>query len=155
MQCRLHAAIQKRRGDDGFHGICQNGLPGPAAALLLAVAQEQVFTQMDLLGNAGQRGLADHIRPHSGQFPFGAVREIPVKVIRYQHSQNAVSQEFQPLIAEQAVVPTLVGIGGMGQGILQKGDIMKMIADLRFQIFNHWFAPSIVPAGPMPAPDPA
>ena len=79
------------------------------------------------------------------------------KSFRYEELEPEffVPQEFQPLIAEQAVVPTLVGIGGMGQGILQKGDIMKMIADLRFQIFNHWFAPSIVPAGPMPAPDPA
>ena len=58
-------------------------------------------------------------------------------MIRHQHTQNTVPQKFQSLIAHQRIVIPFVGIGGMGQCILQQGNIIEMIADGGFQILNH------------------
>ena len=40
-----------------------------------------------------------------------------------------------------AVVPALVGIGRVGQRILQQGNIMKLVPQSGFQILNHCCSP--------------
>ena len=105
-----------------------------------------LLSQADAFRRCCQGLLANHIRPHPGQLPLRTVGEIPVQVLRHQHSQHAVSQKFQPLVAEQAVVPALVGVGGVGQRVLQQRDIVKLVADDRFQILKHRLH---FPSGPL------
>ena len=136
------AAVQKCCGNDGFHGICQNGIAVSAAETFLAVTQQQMLTDTDHIGRIGQGGLADHICPHPGQLALGAVGEAVKQEFRHQHTQHAVSQKLQPLVAQQAVVPALIGVGGVGQGILQEGDILKAITQSGFQILKHSRSPS-------------
>ena len=152
---RFDAAVQETGGNHRLHCIGQDGIPAAAASLLFPMAQHQVVSQVDPGGDGRQGLLADHVRPHPGQLPFGTVREIPVQVFRNQHSQNAVSQKLQPLVAEQAVVPALVGEGGVSQRVLKQGNIMKPIANGLFQILNHGlFAPYMPPVFPGPAAAP-
>ena len=135
-------AIQEAGSNDGFHGIGQDGIAASAAALLLAVAQHQMLTDADFVGGGSQGLLADHICPHPGQLALGTVGEIPEQILRHQHAQHTVAQELQPLVAEQAVVPALIGIGGVGQGIVQQLDVLKAVANGIFQILDHSAASS-------------
>ena len=92
-------------------------------------AQEQIIAQANAIRDQGKGLLADHVRPHPGQLALGAVGEVTVEVIGDDHAQNGVAQKFQPLVAAQAVVEPFVGIGGMGQGILQQGNVPEAVAD--------------------------
>ena len=148
----LHAAVQIAGGDHRLHCVRQDRIPASSAAGFLTLTQQQMLAQADLAGHRSQRPLADHIRPHPGQFALGTVGEIPVQMIRHQHTKNGISQKFQALIAHQAAVPAFVGIGGVGQRILQQGDILEPISNGSFQILKHFRSPSPLPDGAGSAP---
>ena len=136
-QRRLIAAVQVTGGNDTLHRIGQNGIAGPAAEALLAVAQQQEIAQADAPCDQCQALLADHIRPHPGQLALGTVREIPVQVVSDDHAQDGISQKLQPLVAAQGIVPALVGVGGVGQGVLQQRDVPEAVADGLLQFMQH------------------
>ena len=58
-----------------------------------------------------------------------------VEVVGHHQTQDRIPQELQPLVAGQAP-PMLVGIGAVGQGVLQQSPVPKGIADLFFQCFH-------------------
>ena len=149
---RLHAAIQEACRDDGFHRVRQDGLPLPSAALLLAVSQQQMLSQVQPVCHRRQGFFTHHIRPHPGQLALRAILEMMVQIVRHHHAQDGVPQKFQPLVAGQAVVPALVGVGGMSQGILQQRNILKPVSNRRFQVFNHCQSPLQRQGAAVPAP---
>ena len=51
-------------------------------------------------------------------------------------------------------IVSLIGKGGMGQSILQQGDIVEAVTHGCFQILNHWQSPSgSGQQDPAPAPE--
>ena len=130
----------------GLHRIGQDALPGAAAPLLPPVAQEEIGPQMKLPRHLGQVGLTHQICSNPAELPLRPVGESAVEMLRRNHAQDGIPQKLQPLVAGQAVPPALVGIGAVGQGILQKGNITKMIAQGLFQIPNHDSIISFKPA---------
>ena len=89
-----------------------------AAPVTLAVAQAQHLAQLQPGCYLVKALFADQLCPQLGELPLGLIRMGAVEILRHQHSQHAVPQKFQPLVAEQTVVPALVCVRGMGQRVL-------------------------------------
>ena len=66
----------------GFDAVEEAVVKGKAAAALLAAAQAQVLSQMDLLGKLKQRPLADQAGPDAGQIAFRPVGVGVEQIIR-------------------------------------------------------------------------
>jgi predicted branched-subunit amino acid permease len=126
---------------EGFRIIILTVVIAAGAALLFPVPQQQMPAQTNFPCHCCQCFFANHICTHPGQLSFRAIGEFSIQIIRYGHAQNRIPQELQPLIAHQSVVPSLIGIRGMGQSILQQSDILKPIANGCFQILNHLHSP--------------
>ena len=107
--CRIHAAVQENGSDHCLKGICQNGRTGSAAGMLFALAQQQKFAQVDLLGENVQRLFTDHRCPELGQLALRQFRILVKQELGNHDGQHAVSQEFQALVA-LACLALFVGI---------------------------------------------
>ena len=83
-----------------------------------------------------QTVLAHQGSPGAGELPLRHVRVGAEQVFRHDQPQHGVAQELQPLIAGDALRPVLVGVGAVGQGVLQQFRIMEAVSQPRLQIFH-------------------
>ena len=120
-------AVQIDSGQHSLHGVRPDGGPLPASPGLLPPAQLQVSPQPKLVGHLHQALFAHKGRPGPGQVPFGEVGMLFVEIVRRHHAQNGIAQKLQPLVAAEPP-PVLVGVGGVGQGVLQQLAVMKGVA---------------------------
>ena len=127
------APVQIDRSQHGLHRVRLDGGTVAAAAALLPLAQFQVAAQVQGLGHLHQAALAHQGRPDAGQVPLGQVRPGAVEVVCHHETQNRVPQKLQPLVAGHPLLPVLVGIGAVGQGVFQQRGIAEGVADLLFQ----------------------
>ena len=130
----FHAAVEIQRGDDGLERIRHNTGAVAAAAKILAMAQAQVFAQVDLLRELEQRILADKAGAHAGQLAFGLAGLVE-QVVRHYDGQHAVAQKFQPLIVGGGDL-ALVGKAGVGQCNAQQRGIFKGVMQHLLQFFR-------------------
>ena len=77
--------------------------------MLFALAQQQKFAQVDLLGENVQRLFTDHRCPELGQLALRQFRILVKQELGNHDGQHAVSQEFQALVA-LACLALFVGI---------------------------------------------
>lgn len=122
------SAVQEDCGQKGFHRIGQNGGTAASAAGIFPFAQFQIIPQIQGLGHQHQAVFADQIGANAGEIPLWEVGERAVEVFRHNHSENGVSQKFQPLVAADAAQVVLIGVGAVGQGVVQQGGILEMVS---------------------------
>ena len=126
------SAVQEHCRQHCFHGIGQDGGTTAAAAGILALAQLQVASQIPLLGHQHQTALADQVGTDAGQVAFGQVGEGAVEVVGHDHAQHGVAQKFQAFVAADAAQVVLVGVGAVGQGMIQQLGILELVSQFGF-----------------------
>ena len=89
--CGGEAAVHVAGRDHGLHGVGDDGIALAAAAVLLAVAEQQEAAEADRARRAGQIFLTDKIGADARQLALRPVREAPVQVIRHDEAQNRVA----------------------------------------------------------------
>ena len=99
------------------------------------------MTEVQLPGGLGQTGLADQIGAELAQIALVKLGKGGQQIVRRGEAQDGVAQEFQTLIAVQAVLADLVGVGGVGQGLLQQVRVLEVVADGVLQL-SHFSSPS-------------
>jgi len=114
----VEAAVEVQRGEHCFQGRGEDGVPGTAAAPVLAPAEAEGSGKVEPLRPVGEGAARDQLRASLGQGTGSLVRRgRPQEVGDYQ-PQNRVTQEGQALVV--AGRGMLVGPGGMGQGLAQE-----------------------------------
>ena len=67
--------------------------------------------------------------PQLGELAFRHGAEMLIDVFRADEAQHGVAQKFQPFIAVHPFFPVLVGVGTVGQGVLQQALIVELISN--------------------------
>ena len=130
---RADAPVQIDRRQDGFHRVGLDGRAAASAAGALPPAQLQIFAQVPGPGHLHQALLAHQGRPGPGQVPLRQVGVGPVEIVRRDHPQHRVPQKLQTLVALAALAAVFVGVGAVGQGVVQQRRVPKGIAQGLFQ----------------------
>ena len=89
--CGGEAAVHVAGRDHGLHGVGDDGIALAAAAVLLAVAEQQEAAEADRARRAGQIFLTDKIGADARQLALRPVRKAPVQIIRHDEAQNRVA----------------------------------------------------------------
>ena len=89
--CGREAAVHVAGRDHGLHGVGDDGIALAAAAVLLAVAEQQEAAEADRARRAGQIFLTDKIGADARQLALRPVRKAPVQIIRHDEAQNRVA----------------------------------------------------------------
>ena len=84
-----------------------------AAAALLPLAQHQEITQMQALRHLMQTVLAYQRGADAGQLALRQVGMLAIEIIRRNKTQHRIAQEFQPLVAADALRAVLIGVGAV------------------------------------------
>ena len=96
--------VEVHRGDDRFEGVGEDRLLGAPARRVLALAQEQVRAEIDLL-----RDLREHPRVHDAgadlrELPFGEIGEVLEHVVRHDEPEHGVAEELEPFVRRRSFV---------------------------------------------------
>ena len=101
---------------------------------------ERITTCIDKLeaelkagGQRGKRIFADDGGADLGQVALVEIGVVPIDIVRDDHRQHRVAEEFQPLVAGVLHLLRFVGIGGVPKRVQQQLLIAKGIADRLFQ----------------------
>src|SRR2546428_4207405 len=70
----------------------------PPAGLLLPLAEQNIASQIQRLGDARQPGLADDASPQLGEFALRGIRMAVVQMVAHDQTQDRVAQQLQPLV---------------------------------------------------------
>ena len=99
----LEAAVEKRRADHRLQRVGEDRRPARAAALQLALAQQQLRAEVEAPRDRGERLLVDEVRAQPRELAFGQLRKLVVELERDDAVQHAVAEELQPLVVGRAV----------------------------------------------------
>ena len=134
-------ALLCKKGINGIHNIAEDARAAAAAALILAVSEQQMLAEREMLRHGGKALFADELRADARQITFELFGESPVQILRRHEADNGIPKEFQPLIAAQWVLIDLVCTGGVGQRHAQKLRIAELVAQRLFQLIQHVLPP--------------
>ena len=98
-----------------------------------AVAEIHIRAEFKAGGQRGKRIFADDGGADLGQVALVEIRVVPIDIVRDDHRQYRVAEEFQPLVAGVLRLLRFVGIGGVPKRVQQQLLIAKGIADRLFQ----------------------
>ena len=141
------AAVHIACRDDGLHSVGDDGVALAAAAVLLAVAEQQEASQTDGRSRAGQILFADQIRTDAGQLALGLVREAAVQIVRHDEAQDGIAQKLQTFVVVQAALPVFIGIGAVRQRVFENALVPERVAQPGFQFTQHVDTPLERPYG--------
>ena len=144
----VHPAVQIHGGKYGLGGVGQYGGPAAAAALLLALAQQQIIAQVQGLGHLVQALLTHQGGADAGQVALRQLRVLFEQVLGGHKAQHGVAQEFQALVAAYTLAAVLVGVGAVVQGGTEQLRVAEGVAQLFFQFFHRNLLKKYGPAGP-------
>ena len=135
------ASVQIAGSHNGLHNIAEDARAAAAAALILAVSEQQMLAERETLRHGGKALFADELRADARQIAFELFGESPVQILRRHEADNGIPKEFQPLIAAQRVLIDLVCTGSVGQRHAQKLRIAELVAQRLFQLIQHVLPP--------------
>ena len=139
---RLKAAVHVACRNDGLHRVRHDRVALSAAAVVLAVAEQEEIAQMDRPGRLGKVRLADEVRANSREFPLGLFRKTPVEIVRHDKAQNRVAQKLQPLIVRKPALAVLVCVRAVRQRVFEQLPVLKNISQSFFKTSVHAPTPS-------------
>ena len=117
-------------GDDGLCGVGQQGGLVAAPVLLGAFAEEEKLGEAEGFAEACHALAADQSGAHTGEFAFGAVRELAVEGFGDDEAEDGVAEEFELLVVgsggifvlgEESVFG-LAAAGFVGEGTVGEGE---------------------------------
>ncbi len=103
------------------------GSPVPAAGLLFAPAQEQVFPQSDRSRDLGEGWLAYDGRAQPRQLSLGRPRPFLHEPFAHDEGQDRVAEELQAFVVLRETV--FVGVGTVGKSALQQAGVAEGVGD--------------------------
>ena len=99
----VEARVEVVRADDGFQAVRQYGLLGPAARVLLSLADEDEIVHAQAARDLREACLADDEALDARKLPFRLVGERRIEVLRHDEAEHRVPEELQALV----VLPVL------------------------------------------------
>ena len=120
--------IEADGGQQGFHGVGQDGGAVEAAAFEFAHAQIQRVAHAHAAGDFGKHVLVDQIGAQAGEFAFAIAGE-GVE----QHFGHAVIEDGVADKLEAFVV--LGAVAAVGERLLEEAGILKAVAEVALQLF--------------------
>src|SRR5579884_2991859 len=99
--------------------------------MLLTLAHEQIFTEVDILSKPGERLCSYQYGAYIRQFSFCQMREGAVEKICTDQGQDRVPQELQALIGSLSFPGYLIDVGAMGKGQAKECRFLKMYSQYR------------------------
>ena len=128
--CRIPTTVEIDRTDHRLKDILKVVLSLRSAAEHLAAPHTQMCSEMQLTRQPCE-GLALHeTRTHLRQLPLRTAWIGVVEIRTDRELEDGIAQKLQSLVM-RCVPPCLVGIGGMGQRLVEKGKISKICAERR------------------------
>jgi hypothetical protein len=94
----LETGVEENRREDRLEGVGQDGRAAVTAALHLALAQAQVFTELQAVGQAVQGFLAHEVGPQAGHVALAQLAETLEQGDGGDAVDDAVAEKLQPLV---------------------------------------------------------
>ena len=118
---RLEPAVEVHRGDDRLHRVGQDRRLGAPARRVLALAEPQRRTEVELLRDLGQRLGAHDRGAQLRQLALGHLGVVLVDVVGDDEAEHGVTEELEPLV--RVLDAVLRAVRTMGQGAVEEGVI--------------------------------
>ncbi len=96
--CRIEAAIEEHRSENGFERIGKNRRALGSAAFALTLAETQMSAKIDGQGNVGKGFLPDEIGAKAGQVSFTDRGELLEQCVRNDAVEDTVAEKLQSLV---------------------------------------------------------
>src|SRR5262245_13898233 len=97
-------AVEVHGGDDGFHGVGEDGRLVAAARRLLPLAEPERRAQPDLPGDLGEHLTVDDRGAQLRQLALGHVGVLPEHVVGDDEAEDGVAQELESLVRHRVRV---------------------------------------------------
>ena len=136
------AGVDIDRAEHRLQHIGQQRRPVPPAGFFLPLAEQNVASQVQGLGDAHQPGFADDPGPEFGQFALRRIRITMVQVVAYHQAQDRVAEQFQALVALAAAAPPMA-VGSVLQGEVEQPAVAQPHVELAFQLGQLCFSVGI------------
>ena len=91
-------AVEVHGGDDRLERVGEDRLLGPPARRVLALAEQQVRAEVELLRDLGEHARVHDAGAHLRQLAFGQLREVLEHVVRDDEAEHGVAEELEPLV---------------------------------------------------------
>ena len=128
---RREAAIHVDRAQDRLARIGEDHGLLPSAGARLARRHDKLLPKLKRVRDIRAAALADERVIMPGEFNLAGLRKLHVKQGGDRKAQDAVAQEFQPLI----VMPAMAGArAGMGERLGQQALVRECIAEPGFKL---------------------
>src|SRR4051794_1101532 len=114
----LDAVLDVDRADQRLDGVGEDRGLVPAAAALLALAEQEVVTDAERAGDVRKRAAVDDGGTQFRELALGLVRVPVVERVGDDEAQHGVPEELQALVGRQVAV--LVRVGAVRQGPLEQ-----------------------------------
>ena len=96
--------VEVHGGHDRLERVGQDRLLGPAAGRVLALAEQQMRPEVDLLRDLGEHARVHDAGAHLRQVTFGQLREVLEHVVRHDEPEHRVAEELEPFVRRRPVV---------------------------------------------------
>ena len=128
--CRIPATVEIDRTDHRLKDILKVVLPLCSAAEHLAAPHAQMCSEMQPARQPCEGLALDETCTHLRQFPLRTAWIGGIEIRTDRELEDGIPQKLQPLVM-RCVSSRLVGIGGMGQSLVEDGEIGKICAEGR------------------------
>src|SRR2546430_8263929 len=108
----------------------------------LPLAEQNVASQVQGLGDARQPGFADDAGPEFSQFALRRIRITMVQMVAYHQTQDRVAEQFQALVALAAAAPPMAERSVL-QGEVEQPAVTQPHVELAFQLGQLCFSVGI------------
>ena len=120
---RLEPEIEIQRAGDGLEGGGQQRRPAAAAALGLALAEQERLAEVDPSGQPGEPGRRHDGRAPGAQVAFVVVGMPDIEGLRDGQVDHAVAEELEALIVADRRVAMFVMPARVDEGLLQQVEV--------------------------------
>ena len=124
----IQPGIDVNGPDDGFERIGERGVPLAAAAGLLATAHDEVRTEADLTGEAGERFGAHQMGAGLREAAFIGLGQPGEKLMAEGELEDGITEEFEALVVDAGALG-LVAHARMREGLSEESELAEGVAE--------------------------
>jgi hypothetical protein len=123
----LVAPVHEHRPEQGFERIRQDGRSNVLPLRAFTLPEADARADLQRARRLAQGFLANQRSPHARQLALRQIREARVQRLRHHAAEDAVTQEFEPLVVRRAVT-------AMRERLLEQRAVAKSVTDASLEI---------------------
>src|SRR5205823_3104975 len=129
---RVPAAVEEHRADERLEDIRQDARLVAAAALLLALAEQDEAADIELARDRRQPGLADDLQPRDAEVALATARVARHQLVCDGEAEHRVADELEPLVIVERL-RLLVAPARVTHRLLEPRAFDERVAEHRFE----------------------